>query len=96
MAFLDEYGRRALKREMGALAAELAVDGEKRLALRYDLDKFMQKLPGRIAGLEGRTELEPLRQLGESARTLQACARRAADATLVMPPKEGEPYRPIN
>ena len=78
MAFLDEYGRRALKREMGALAAELAVDGEKRLALRYDLDKFMQKLPGRIAGLEAQTELEPLRQLGESARTLQACARRAA------------------
>ncbi len=77
MAFLDENGIRGLKREIGVLAAELAADGAVKLRLRRSDAEYMQRLPGIVAVLETRVESEPLRRLGEAARTFQACARRA-------------------
>ena len=84
MAFPDGNSRRGPAREMAALAAALSVDGMHRLRVSRALDRYMQRLPG-ITAAAG-AEPEALRQLSDSARLMQSCARRAQlDQGAVMP-----------
>ena len=77
MVFQEDNGGRLIAREMATLAAEIAVDGEKRLAICRRTERYMQKLPGLIARARALWDCDALRELAMSARTLQACARRA-------------------
>jgi len=77
MVFQEDNGGRVIAREMATLAAEIAVDGEKRLVIGRRTERYMQKLPGMIARARALWDCDALRELAMSARTLQACARRA-------------------
>lgn len=77
MAFMGDYDERALRRNMGALAAELTTDGMKELTIRRETREFMGRISIRAAELGARTDSEPLIRLSESARVMEACARQA-------------------
>ncbi len=77
MAFVGDYDERALRRNMGALAAELTTDGMKELVIRRETREFMGRISVRAAELGARTDSEPLIRLSESARVMEACARQA-------------------
>ncbi|MGI6239278.1 MAG: hypothetical protein ACOYI5_06595, partial [Christensenellales bacterium] len=92
MAFLGDYDERALRRNMGALAAELATDGIKRLTLPRETRDFMGRVGLKAAELGARTDSEPLIRLSESARVMEACARQAhIDGGMKLPACGGEP-----
>ncbi len=77
MAFVGDYDERALRRNMGALAAELTTDGVRVLTIRRETREFMGRISIRAAELGARTDSEPLIRLSESARVMEACARQA-------------------
>jgi cyclic beta-1,2-glucan synthetase len=77
MAFVGDYDERALRRNMGALAAELTTDGMRELTIRRETREFMGRVSVRAAELGARTDSEPLIRLSESSRVMEACARQA-------------------
>ena len=88
MVHLEINDNRDLSREMRALAAGIAVDGRKALALSRKTEKYIQNLPARMV----RSDMAALDRLAQAVHLLQQCARRARiDGGMRLPSCGGTP-----